>query len=452
MIQEFLSSIASKIITGIVGVGLIIGGFFGMNQVEQKFSAVVPTVIASFSTTLAAEITSTATTMTLTSGTTDDSTTLNGTYGFVIDSGVSGKEEFVLASCTDTACTSMTRGVSSITGNTAVTALKHAHSRGASVKISDHPQLAIISRIINADETFPNGATFGGNVSITGTVSTTSLATFGGKATYKNTETINDDKDLASKAYVDSAAASGAPNMSLTAKGIGEEATAAEINAGTQTGSTSAELIVNPKYLKDAIYYTQLPTSDEKAALAGTGTPSSGNKYCTADYPIPISYLDTTTTLGTSDTKVPSQKAVKTYVDATPPSSTNGVITRAGNAGAGAVTTAHGLGRTPKMVRVSAIYLPSTHFAPAWSTGSYNGTTNACNFYTASVQTALVTYDAVGGSTTYAIYVSVANAAGTYAQRGVITVDATNITITWSLPAGGALPDTNDIQISWEAN
>jgi hypothetical protein len=82
--------------------------------------------------------------------------------------------------------------------------------------------------------------------------------------------------------YIDGIAISGAPDMTTTTKGIGEEATAAEIDAGTQAGGTSAELVVNPKYLKDSIYYTQLPTSDQKAALAGSnGTPSASNKYVT---------------------------------------------------------------------------------------------------------------------------------------------------------------------------
>ncbi len=305
---EFIQTIASKVITGIVGVGLLVGSIFGINSSTDNFGATVPIVTALFSTTLASGITSTADSFTLVSGTTIDGTTLNGTYGFIVDEGTSS-EEFIIAVCVDTTCSSATRGISGITGNTSVTALKSAHAKGASVKISDHPQLAIVSRIVNGDESFPNGMT------ITGAVTSSAGGVFGAKLTYTNTETINNDKDLATKAYVDSAVVSGAPDASLTAKGVSEEATASQINAGTQAGETSAELFVNPKYLQDSYYYTYRPTSDEKAALAGTGTPSSANKYCTADYPIPASYLDTTTTLGTSDTKVPTQKAVKTYVD-----------------------------------------------------------------------------------------------------------------------------------------
>jgi hypothetical protein len=84
-------------------------------------------------------------------------------------------------------------------------------------------------------------------------------------------------------AYLDGLVIAGASDMSLTAKGIGEEATTAEIEAGTQQGSTGAELVVNPKYLKDSIYKTLLPSVAEKAAMAGTGTPSGDNKFVTAD-------------------------------------------------------------------------------------------------------------------------------------------------------------------------
>jgi hypothetical protein len=63
-----------------------------------------------------------------------------------------------------------------------------------------------------------------------------------------------------------------------------------------------------------------LPSSGQKNALVGSsGTPGSGNKYLTEDDKTNnievLANKDTTTTLGTSDTKYPSQKAVKTYVD-----------------------------------------------------------------------------------------------------------------------------------------
>jgi len=100
----------------------------------------------------------------------------------------------------------------------------------------------------------------------------------------RSAATPSNDADLATKVYIDSGILAGAANMGLTTNGIGEEATAAEINAGTQAGSTLAELIINPKYLKDSNYYLFLPTTGQKDALAGSsGTPSTTNKYITED-------------------------------------------------------------------------------------------------------------------------------------------------------------------------
>ena len=59
-------------------------------------------------------------------------------------------------------------------------------------------------------------------------------------------------------------------------------------------------------------------TVDIVNALAGTGVPSGSNKFVTADTDALKELLankDATVTLGASDTKYPTQKAVKTYVD-----------------------------------------------------------------------------------------------------------------------------------------
>jgi len=423
-------NIFQKIATGLIAVAISIGSFFGIApQKEADFGAAIPTPVATFSTSLATELSSTDTTMTLTSGTTPDGTTLSGFYGFVIDSGTSS-EEFITATCTITACTGLTRGVSTVTGNTSISALKHTHRKGASVKISDSPILLVMARIMNGDESFPNGMT------ITGFVTSSSGALWGDKIAYANTETITDDKDIPNKAYVDSAVVSGAANASLTAKGIAEEATAAEINAGTQAGGTSAELFVNPKYLKDSEYYTQRPTADEKAALAGTGTPSSGNKYVTADgltaYQTTAN-LDTTTTLGTSATKYPSQNAVKTYVDTNIPAVTwkNGVFTQAMNDNTTKVI-AHGLGRIPRFIKITGSVNASTNGEQhSFSSGTYNGTSHAC------VYRYFDTNGATGGSgasTSFTIFLSTTG--DVTRLTGVVTFDATNITITWSGTSG----------------
>ncbi len=61
-----------------------------------------------------------------------------------------------------------------------------------------------------------------------------------------NTNSPSTDLQAASKKYVDDTASSGAPNASTTVKGIVQEATDAQVRAGTATGSTGARLYVNP--------------------------------------------------------------------------------------------------------------------------------------------------------------------------------------------------------------
>lgn len=78
-------------------------------------------------------------------------------------------------------------------------------------------------------------------------------------------------------AYVEDVALSGAPNASLTTKGVVESATTEEINSGDSNGDTGADLSVRPDQLAASIYNVQLPTANEKAAIAGTsGTPVTG--------------------------------------------------------------------------------------------------------------------------------------------------------------------------------
>jgi hypothetical protein len=82
--------------------------------------------------------------------------------------------------------------------------------------------------------------------------------------------------------YIDNVAIAGAPDASLTAKGLVEIATETEIDDDEATGSTGAPVAVTPDKLALSKYGTRLPSADEKAALEGTvGTPSASNKFVT---------------------------------------------------------------------------------------------------------------------------------------------------------------------------
>jgi hypothetical protein len=59
--------------------------------------------------------------------------------------------------------------------------------------------------------------------------------------------------DAASKGYVDSVAVAGAPNASTTVKGIVQEATQAQMDAGTASGSTGADLYPTPALIRSKL-------------------------------------------------------------------------------------------------------------------------------------------------------------------------------------------------------
>lgn len=99
----------------------------------------------------------------------------------------------------------------------------------------------------------------------------------------------------------------------------------------------------------------------------------------------------------------------------------------------GSMTIAHGLGVTPKLVRITITNDVSG--TPALSIGSYNGTTQRV------VWTSPTGAGADGSKIAYVNGVNL--------QTATISVDATNITLTWTKTGGTA--SANPINILWEA-
>lgn len=188
---------------------------------QPMAGATIPVVVSVYEDSLAAKITSAATSMTLVRGKDNTGTSLSGYICFTLDEG-SASAEFVCGTTSGTSVTSMTRGISPITGTSTVASLQFEHRRGASVKITNYPQLAIISRILNGNETLPNPLRYDS------TVSTSTLATNGSY--------------VASVNYVNGIAFAGAPNATTTIQGLVQAGTAAQLAIGTQNGSTGAVL------------------------------------------------------------------------------------------------------------------------------------------------------------------------------------------------------------------
>lgn len=204
--KGFIEIIATAIISA-----LLVAAGFTYYLSQQKLGATIPTVVADFETTLAAKISSSATTMQLTSASTTAGDSLSGYLCFTVDT------EYICGTASSSNpfyIENLVRGIDPIDGDKEVTALKDEHRRGASVKITDHPQLAIDSRILNGQETLPNALSY---------------------ATDTMTFTLN--QQLINKKYADNLVIAAGSIGSWSLPGIFKLATTSELTAGTATSS-----------------------------------------------------------------------------------------------------------------------------------------------------------------------------------------------------------------------
>jgi hypothetical protein len=182
---------------------------------EPGVGAVLPQAAAVFETSLAAPITTSATSMTLTANEVRGGGVLSGYNCFTIDEG-SAQSEYICGTVSGTAVTSMSRGISPLTGTTTVAALQFAHRRGANVKITDFPLIQILKAQNNGEDTFPRVLTYAPGV------------------------TPASGGDLTDYEFVTTLAFNGAGviDASSVARGVVELATGAEAAAGTSNGSS----------------------------------------------------------------------------------------------------------------------------------------------------------------------------------------------------------------------
>ncbi len=130
-------------------------GYYFLTPQELNVGAELPEAPALFETSLAAPITATAVSMTLTSNSVRGGGSLSGYNCFTIDEG-SAQAEFVCGTASGTAISNLTRGISPSDGVSEVAALQFSHRRGASVKITDFPIIQLLRAQNNGEATFEN--------------------------------------------------------------------------------------------------------------------------------------------------------------------------------------------------------------------------------------------------------------------------------------------------------
>lgn len=131
-------------------------------------------------------------------------------------------------------------------------------------------------------------------------------------------------------------------------------------------------------------------------------------------------------------------------------STKNGVTTRTGDAASGTQNIAHGLGTTPSKVRITATKSdPSggTNLILGQSFGSYDGTNNSVvwNMYSTSSTGGIGGGKAGNGPSSGVFITDRFDLASN--QEAVITVDSTNIILTWTKTGS---PTNANINILWE--
>lgn len=196
----------------------------------------------------------------------------------------------------------------------------------------------------------------------------------------------------------------------------------------TETGSAS-RVILNDNF-------TDLDTT--KADLASpvfTGTPT-----------LPTGTVATTQSANDNSTKI----ATTAYVDSS--------VTPIFKAGIGSKNTAdasttqtiaHGLGKIPKFIKliVNALCIDD-NLAMTLSFGSYNGTNNYCTYSCNKTSNSTTSDRVFVTSTTWGIAIGARGASPeTTGQTGIVTVDATNIIITWTKTGS----PTGTSSFMWEA-
>ncbi len=263
--------------------------YAGQTLETGTLGATIPTVVALYTDSLASRLTSSGTSFTLVRGTDKQSRNLGGFYGFVMDEGATS-EEFFTANCVATACTIVARGIDVQDGKTEVAALKQEHRRGAIVKITNFPQLAVLSRILNGLESASSTFMFGNSL----TTQNKKLIADDGTASMpflqynEATHSWQYSDDGITTVSINSGAAGGI--TASTTKGTFLTNSKLGVNAST-TGSlafdANGKLYVNPVYTKNETHSGNISLTGPVTSTSSfrvTAAPSNVNDVTNKNY------------------------------------------------------------------------------------------------------------------------------------------------------------------------
>lgn len=212
-----------KIISFVSAAVFLLIAVFVYNGIHQaKLGQALPQTPANFETSLAVPQATADTTMTLASGTLGNGSLLSGYYCFTLDSNTA-ISEYECGTASGTAVSNLTRGVDPVNGTSSVPSLIFSHRVGADVRITDYPALSLMQQVLNGSASVPNALYYDPSVA--------------------SSSMIGVLQDLASVAYVNAVAKSGASNASTSVNGLVQFATPTQTSAGTLQGSSGAFLV-----------------------------------------------------------------------------------------------------------------------------------------------------------------------------------------------------------------
>lgn len=384
-------------------------------------------VITNYSTTLLASMTSTQSTMDVTSLETKDGHTivigdLAAINYLVIEPGTANEEIISFTGISATGFTGLVRGLA-FYGSTAtsVAANRKAHQSGSTVIMSNAHYYYDQLMDLDSAETVTGVKTFTASPIV---------------------PTPSTDYQAATKKYADDLAIAGSPKATDAVYGISKLSSAASVpaapvvlNSEEVAATTGANKVVRAN-ASGKIDKGFLEVTADKGLEFSTNAlqnkAGTGITLSAAGINVDVGTTNGKIVQMTTGDKLPAVNG--NNLTSVQPTWKNGVCTMA------TTTIAHGLGYTPKFIKMYGGVTTGSGYSYS-SQGSFNGSTYSC----------IELFDGNPGtyasSTTYIIKVVLIGDLTKY-STATVSVDATNITLTWAATNGGG---TTTTPIVWEA-